>query len=264
MTKEERRDLGALKGETVINGRVWLRGMWIKLEARLKRSASFVWRNSPPGLPSPSGTPVGYYTFLRMDRSQSMGPGDREIPSLFRFLRTKSLRRTGRSHGNKRSRASMVKPHRVILISSILLDIQRSVRSDRDLGQGHGKRVLVQEQHFVPPNSQVMRLCSRRISSSAYPPPHSPVGSAASSRRAKNTLHRNLGSEDGDTQMCNTWCPSIQDGSILATKEKLMTSDESCVSWSQDDGQCPGPQSVDFWPTGGGRLAQISRFFLAA
>jgi hypothetical protein len=38
----------------------------------------------------------------------------------------------------RRSRASMVKPHRVILISSILLDIQWSVRSDRDLGQGHG------------------------------------------------------------------------------------------------------------------------------
>jgi hypothetical protein len=133
-------------------------------------------------VPSPSGTPVGYY----MDRSQSMGPGDREI----RFLRTKSLRRTGRGGGfsrkqtivrlrawreggfllqrgeriqkflpgskdehectdvellntpqtafiGRRSRASMVKPHRVILISSILLDIQRSVRPDRDLGQAN-------------------------------------------------------------------------------------------------------------------------------
>jgi hypothetical protein len=150
----------------------------------------FVWRNSPP---IPSGTPVGYYTFLRMDRSQSMAREIERSPSLFRFLRTKSLRRTGRGGegggfsrkqtivrlrawreggfllqrgeriqkflpGSKdehectdvellntpqtafigrRSRASMVKPHRVILISSILLDIQRSVRPDRDLGQAN-------------------------------------------------------------------------------------------------------------------------------
>lgn len=37
----------------------------------------FVWRNSPPMPPIPSGTPVGYYTFLRMDR-RAWARGDRE------------------------------------------------------------------------------------------------------------------------------------------------------------------------------------------
>ncbi|KAG7530805.1 hypothetical protein FFLO_04784 [Filobasidium floriforme] len=223
----------------------------------------FVWRNSPP---IPLGNSSRVLHIFAHGSLPEHGPGRSRDPFSLPIL-ADEIPAPNREVSRKQTipcfHGQTASGHRH-LIDPVGYSTVGALGPRPRAGTWRCKRVLVQEQHFVPPNSQVTRLCSRRISSSAYPPPHSPVGSAASSRRAKNTLHRNLGSEDGDTQMCNTWCPSIQDGSILATKEKLMTSDESCVSWSQDDGQCPGPQSMDFWPTGGGRLAQISRFFLAA
>ena len=76
----------------------------------------------------------GGFLLQRGERIQKFLPGSKDEHECtdVELLNTPQTAFIGR-----RSRASMVKPHRVILISSILLDIQRSVRPDRDLGQAN-------------------------------------------------------------------------------------------------------------------------------